>query len=49
MTLGSLAAGLHPVPWDLTDRRGDPVAAGVYVVRARVGSLSALRRVAVVR
>jgi hypothetical protein len=49
LTRGSLSAGLHPLAWDLTDRRGAPVAAGVYLVRARVGGFTAVRRLAVVR
>jgi hypothetical protein len=46
---GTFAAGLHPLGWDLADEHGAPVAAGVYLVRARVGGFTAVRRLAVVR
>ncbi len=42
---GPLAAGRHAITWDGRDASGRPAAAGVYYVRARVGSgASVVRR-----
>jgi len=35
---GTLEAGLQEVPWDGRDSAGDPVASGVYFVRADLGA-----------
>jgi DNA-binding beta-propeller fold protein YncE len=46
---GAIAAGEHALSWDLADERGRPVAAGVYLVRARVGMTTMTRRITVLR
>jgi glucose/arabinose dehydrogenase len=38
---GQAAAGSHPLAWDGTDDAGTRVPSGVYIVRARSGSLAA--------
>lgn len=40
-------AGVQDVVWDLQDATGRPVAAGVYLVRARLGTQTFTRRLAV--
>ncbi len=44
-----LPAGVTPVDWALEDAEGRAVAAGLYLVRARVGGQSVIRRVLVTR
>ena len=39
-------AGEHNVAWDLRDRNGTPVTAGLYFVRLEAGGLALTRRVA---
>lgn len=46
---GPLAAGRHPVTWDLADGGGRRVAAGVYFVRAVTLDGAVVRRTAVVK
>ncbi len=41
---GPLAAGRHEMTWDATDRRGEPVASGVYVCRLSVDDQQCSRR-----
>ena len=41
---GPLAAGEHRLGWDGRDRHGQPVAAGVYVVRLRQGMEMRIRK-----
>lgn len=42
-------AGPGAIVWDLTDDAGRPLQAGLYLVRARLGETSFMRRVMVVR
>ena len=42
-------AGRSELVWDLRDQAGVPVAAGIYLVRARLGSETWTRRLTVVR
>jgi FlgD Ig-like domain/Fibronectin type III domain len=46
---GPHAAGAGDIEWDLRDDQGNPLRAGMYLVRARIGDTVWLRRVAVVR
>ena len=46
---GSRPAGTQRLVWNLDDADGRPVSAGVYLVRARLGTESFERRVTVVR
>jgi hypothetical protein len=46
---GPLAAGTHPVSWNLTDDAGRPVPAGMYFVRAHTASATFTQRLIVVR
>lgn len=46
---GNRSAGPFPTDWRLDNYRGQPVAAGVYHIRAKYGDEVILRRVAVVR
>ena len=41
---GPLAAGKHRLAWDGRDAEGQPVAAGVYVVRLRQGDQTRIRK-----
>ena len=45
----SRPAGAGDLVWDLADDTGRPLRAGLYLVRARIGERTFLRRVAVVR
>jgi hypothetical protein len=46
---GKQPAGIHQIAWDGTDRQGARVASGVYLLRCKLGGLSATRKVLVVR
>jgi hypothetical protein len=46
---GPQAPGEYRVLWDGADRRGRPVAPGVYLVRLTAGRLGFTRKIAVVR
>lgn len=49
MALGALEAGRHSTTWDLRDRDGRSVGAGLYLVRAMLGGDKFTQRVTVVR
>ncbi len=49
LVAGSRAAGTHRVAWDGRDRRGRPVAAGVYLARLQAGAGARTARLALVR
>ena len=49
ITRGALSAGDHTAAWDLRDRTGHAVGAGVYFARLEVGGRSLVRRLAVTR
>ena len=49
LALGPRAPGMVGAEWDLTTDRGARVGPGVYLVRARFGGATAVRRVAVMR
>jgi hypothetical protein len=49
LACGERAAGENALEWDLRDGNGNRVAAGVYVVRARVGDMSTARQLVAVR
>lgn len=36
-TLGPLSAGLHEIPWDCRDRRGEDLSPGLYLMRVTAG------------
>jgi hypothetical protein len=42
-------AGITRVDWDLRDERGNPICAGIYLVRAELGGVTRLRRLVVIR
>jgi hypothetical protein len=42
-------AGRGNVTWDLSDDRGTPVGAGIYIVKARIGSMAWTKRLTVLR
>ena len=44
-----LSAGMNRLIWDLTDAHGGRVASGIYIVRARAGTVTARTRVTLVR
>jgi hypothetical protein len=46
LAAGIEPAGEHNVPWDLRDRNGTPVTAGLYFVRLEAGGQALTRRVA---
>ncbi len=46
---GPLAAGVHPLAWNLADDAGRPVPAGMYFVRAHTASGTFTQRLIVVR
>jgi hypothetical protein len=46
---GPLAAGVHPLTWDLRDAGGREAGAGLYFVHARGAGFAATRRLIVVR
>lgn len=46
---GTLEAGTHTLQWNLSDDSGHLVPAGLYFVRARVGSTTLTQRMTVVR
>ena len=43
------SSGEHRIVWEGTDARGRPVASGVYVIRATLGSAEHRQRVTLVR
>lgn len=45
---GPLAAGVHPLAWDLRDAGGQRVPPGLYFLEVRAGSFRATRRLTVV-
>jgi len=46
---GSRVTGQGGLAWDLRDDRGTPLPGGIYLVRARLGDVDILRRVAIAR
>ena len=49
VTRQHLTAGEHEIPWSLDDEGGHRVPAGIYLVRARLGSEAFVRKVVVTR
>ena len=46
---GFTEAGNHTVPWQGDDERGNPVAAGVYILKLDAGGHSKMQKVVVLR
>ncbi|RMG34138.1 MAG: hypothetical protein D6732_10820 [Methanobacteriota archaeon] len=47
--LFSVSAGIHRLRWDGTNRQGNSLASGIYIIEVRSGSFIATRKMVLIK